>query len=270
MRIHAFDSVAEGRRVHAAQDAAGVWREAVIRDGRFLLTERAIDASRPAKGTPFDPRAIFCAGVNYADHAKEFGSKQQTHPTIFMKNPASATGGGAVRLPRFLRSDAVDYEAELAVIIGRDCRNVAPARALDHVLAYTCANDVSARDWQKERGGGQWCRGKSFDTFCPLGPCLVTPDEIPDPQRLHVRFRLNGETRQSAPTSSMQFQVADLIAFLSGSATLPAGSVILTGTPAGVGMAQTPPRWLRPGDVMEVEIEGIGILRNTVEEESLG
>jgi len=268
MRIHAFSRPADGTLLHAAQDSSGTWREAIIREGRFVLTDRPADVSRPAKGTPYAPRAIFCAGVNYADHAKEFGSKQQAHPTIFMKNPGSATGAGPVLLPRFLRSDAVDYEAELAVIIGRDCRNVTPAQALDYVLAYTCANDVSARDWQKEWGGGQWCRGKSFDTFCPLGPCLVTTDEIPDPQQLQVSFRLNGETKQSAHTSSMQFKVADLIAFLAGSSTLPAGSVILTGTPAGVGMAQKPPRWLQPGDVMEVEISGIGILRNVVEEES--
>ena len=268
MRVYAFSHPSDGQLIHAVQAQDGAWREAIIRDGRFVLTDRAVDASRPAPGSPFVPRAIFCAGVNYADHAKEFGSKQQPYPTIFMKNPASATGPGPVRLPRFLRSDAVDYEAELAVLIGRDCRNVTPAQALDHVLAYTCANDVSARDWQKEWGGGQWCRGKSFDTFCPLGPCLVTPDEIPDPQRLQVSFRLNGETKQSAPTSSMQFSVADLIAFLAASSTLPAGSVILTGTPAGVGMAQQPPRWLRPGDVMEVEISGIGVLRNEVREET--
>lgn len=268
MRVYAFTHPTEGHFIQAAQDPTGQWRAVAIRDGRFTLTHRPVDTRRPAVGAPFMPRAIFCAGVNYADHAKEFGSKQQTHPTIFMKNPASASGSGPVLLPRFLRSDAVDYEAELAVIIGRDCHNVTPAQALDYVLAYTCANDVSARDWQKEWGGGQWCRGKSFDTFCPLGPCLVTPDEIPDPQQLQVSFRLNGETKQSAHTSSMQFKVADLIAFLAASSTLPAGSVILTGTPAGVGMAQQPPRWLKPGDIMEVEISGIGTLRNEVREEA--
>ena len=252
MRVFAFTDPATGQRVAAAQDAAGVWREAIINAGRFALTESVVDHRHPAPGAPFTPRAIFCAGVNYADHAKEFGSQQQTHPTIFMKNPASATGSGTVLLPRFLRSDAVDYEAELAVVIGRDCHNVTSAQALDYVLAYTCANDVSARDWQKEWGGGQWCRGKSFDTFCPLGPCLVTPDEIPDPQELQVSFRLNGTTMQSAATATMQFSVADLIAFLAASSTLPAGSVILTGTPAGVGMAQKPPRWLQALAEMQV------------------
>jgi len=268
MRVFAFSDPTSGQRVSAAQDSQGIWREALIQSARFTLTERIVDHRTPWAGAPITPSAIFCAGVNYADHAKEFGSKQQAHPTIFMKNPASATGSGPVLLPRFLRSDAVDYEAELAVVIGRACHNVTPAQALDYVLAYTCANDVSARDWQKEWGGGQWCRGKSFDTFCPLGPCLVTPDEIPDPQQLQVSFRLNGAPMQSAATATMQFGVADLIAFLAASSTLPAGSVILTGTPAGVGMAQKPPRWLQPGDVMEVEISGLGVLRNVVREEA--
>lgn len=269
MKVFAFTDARTGRRTQAAPQADGGWREVELRDGRFRSTDRVV-----TPGTPLPcvlPTAIFCAGVNYADHAKEFGSHQQPHPTIFMKSPASvAADGQAVRLPRFLRSDKVDYEGELAVVIGRDCRNVTPDEALAYVLGYCCANDVSARDWQKEWGGTQWSRGKSFDTFCPLGPCLVTTDEIPDPQQLRLRFRLNGEVRQDAHTSSMQFGVARLIAFLAGSSTLPAGSVILTGSPAGVGMARTPPSWLRPGDRMEVEIDGIGVLRNPVEEESLG
>jgi 2-keto-4-pentenoate hydratase/2-oxohepta-3-ene-1,7-dioic acid hydratase in catechol pathway len=172
-----------------------------------------------------------------------------------------------VLLPRHLRSDKVDYEGEIAVVVGADIRNATPAEALSKVLGYTCANDVSARDWQKERGGTQWSRGKSFDTFCPLGPCLLTADEVPDPSRLEIRLRLNGETMQEACASEMQFGVGDILSFLSGSSTVPAGSVILTGSPAGVGMARTPPRWLAAGDVMEVEIPGIGILRNPVAEE---
>jgi 2-keto-4-pentenoate hydratase/2-oxohepta-3-ene-1,7-dioic acid hydratase in catechol pathway len=135
------------------------------------------------------------------------------------------------------------------------------------VAAYTCANDVSARDWQKNAGGGQWCRGKTFDTFCPIGPCLVTPDEIPDPQNLKIRTLLNGEAVQDWSTNDMIFTVAQIIEFLSGSTTLPAGTVILTGTPHGVGMASTPPRWLRPGDQVTIEIEKIGSLTNPVAEE---
>jgi 2-keto-4-pentenoate hydratase/2-oxohepta-3-ene-1,7-dioic acid hydratase in catechol pathway len=269
MKVYAFMDTLTGRPVQAIAEPDGTWRQVILRGGRFQATPQAVSPGLPLPCVV--PTAIFCAGVNYADHAKEFGAVQQAHPTIFMKSPASVVGHEAtVRLPRFLRSDKVDYEGELAVVIGRDCRNVTPAQALDHVLGYCCANDVSARDWQKEWSGGQWTRGKSFDTFCPLGPCLVTTDELPDPQSLRLRFRLNGVVRQDAHTSSMQFKVADLIAFLSGSSTLPAGAVILTGSPAGVGMAQVPPSWLRPGDVMEVEIDGIGILRNRVEEEILG
>jgi 2-keto-4-pentenoate hydratase/2-oxohepta-3-ene-1,7-dioic acid hydratase in catechol pathway len=269
MKVYAFMDTLTGRPVQAIAEPDGTWRQVTLRGGRFQTTPQVVSPGLPLPCVV--PTAIFCAGVNYADHAKEFGATQQTHPTIFMKSPASVVGHEtAVRLPRFLRSDKVDYEGELAVVIGRDCRNVTPAQALDHVLGYCCANDVSARDWQKEWSGGQWTRGKSFDTFCPLGPCLVTTDELRDPQSLRLRFRLNGAVRQDAHTSSMQFKVADLIAFLSGSSTLPAGAVILTGSPAGVGMAQVPPSWLRPGDVMEVEIDGIGILRNRVEEEILG
>jgi 2-keto-4-pentenoate hydratase/2-oxohepta-3-ene-1,7-dioic acid hydratase in catechol pathway len=132
------------------------------------------------------------------------------------------------------------------------------------VLGYTCANDVSARDWQKDHGGSQWCRGKTFDTFCPLGPVLVTPDEIPDPAALRIRTTVSGEILQDSPTSDLIFDVPTLIAFLSGSTTLQPGTVILTGTPSGVGMARTPPRWLQPGDVVTVEIDGIGALTNPV------
>jgi 2-keto-4-pentenoate hydratase/2-oxohepta-3-ene-1,7-dioic acid hydratase in catechol pathway len=168
-----------------------------------------------------------------------------------------------------LRSDEVDYECELAVVIGRPCKNVSRQRALDYVLGYTCCNDVSARDWQLKRGGGQWCRGKSFDTFSPLGPCLVTRDELPNPNELAIRTTLNGEVMQDWNTNDMIFDVPTLIEFLSGSTTLPAGTVILTGTPHGVGMVRKPPRWLRAGDVVSIEIEGIGTLTNPVADEQL-
>ena len=172
-----------------------------------------------------------------------------------------------ILLPRHLSSDRVDYECELAVVIGRDCKNVSASKAIDYVAGYTCANDVSVRDWQKNAGGGQWCRGKTFDSFCPLGPYLVTPDEIPDPQNLKIRTLLNGEAVQNWSTNDMIFTVAQIIEFLSGSTTLPAGTVILTGTPHGVGMASTPPRWLQPGDQVTIEIEKIGSLTNPVAEE---
>jgi 2-keto-4-pentenoate hydratase/2-oxohepta-3-ene-1,7-dioic acid hydratase in catechol pathway len=172
--------------------------------------------------------------------------------------------GDPIEIPVTAASDEVDYECELAVVIGTPCKNVKAASALSYVLGYTCGNDVSARDWQLKWGGGQWCRGKTFDTFCPLGPCLVTADEIPDPQTLAIRTILNGETVQDWNTNDMIFSVAQIIEFLSASNTLPPGTVILTGTPHGVGMASKPPRWLKPGDTVTIDIEHIGQLTNLV------
>jgi 2-keto-4-pentenoate hydratase/2-oxohepta-3-ene-1,7-dioic acid hydratase in catechol pathway len=190
---------------------------------------------------------------------------------LFFKNPASVQHPGApIVLPRWLRSSKVDYECELAVVIGRAARNVPREHALDYVLGYTCANDVSARDWQKEGGGGQWCRGKSFDTFCPLGPCLVTRDELANPNALRISTRIGDEVLQDSNTADMIFDVPTLIEFLSGSTTLLPGTVIITGTPQGVGMARNPPRWLKGGDDVTVEIEGIGQLTNPVVEENDG
>jgi 2-keto-4-pentenoate hydratase/2-oxohepta-3-ene-1,7-dioic acid hydratase in catechol pathway len=158
----------------------------------------------------------------------------------------------------------VDYECELAVVIGKLCKNVSKAEALKYVLGYTCANDVSARDWQLKWGGGQWCRGKSFDTFCPLGPCLVTSEDIPNPNSLGIKTYLNGTIMQDWNTNDMIFDVPTLIEFLSGSTTLQPGTVILTGTPHGVGAARQPPVFLQPGDTVTIEIEKIGALTNPV------
>jgi 2-keto-4-pentenoate hydratase/2-oxohepta-3-ene-1,7-dioic acid hydratase in catechol pathway len=268
MRVFRCVESEGGPPVHCRLVAGSAWEE-LRREGlSFHPTGRPVQPLRFL--APIAPSAVFCIGVNYSSHAKEFGHTQQAWPTTFMKSPASVVASGeTVRLPRHLRSDKVDFEAELAVVVGNDFRNATKETALHHVLGYTCANDVSARDWQKEWGGTQWSRGKSFDTFCPLGPCLLTPDEVSDPQALGIRFRLNGETMQSASTAEMQFGVADILTFLSGSSTVPADAVILTGSPAGVGMARTPPRWLRPGDRMEVEIDGIGVLENRVDEEIL-
>jgi 2-keto-4-pentenoate hydratase/2-oxohepta-3-ene-1,7-dioic acid hydratase in catechol pathway len=172
-------------------------------------------------------------------------------------------------LPRKLRSDEVDYECELAVVIGRTCKNVSKADALKYVLGYTCANDVSARDWQGKWGGSQWCRGKTFDTFAPLGPCLVTADEIPNPNQLSIRTILNGQVMQDWNTNDMIFNVPTLIEFLSGSTTLRAGTVILTGTPHGIGAARKPPVFLKHGDTVSIELEKIGTLTNPVIEEKV-
>jgi 2-keto-4-pentenoate hydratase/2-oxohepta-3-ene-1,7-dioic acid hydratase in catechol pathway len=218
---------------------------------------------------PVEPRDILCVGLNYRRHAAESGAAPPEHPVLFMKNTGAVQHPGApIVLPRSLRSDQVDYECELAVVIGTECHNVPRADALSHVLGYTCANDVSARDWQRNGGGGQWCRGKTFATFCPLGPALVTTDEIPDPQSLTIRTRVNGEVLQDWNTGDMIFDVATLIEFLSASTILRAGTVILTGTPHGVGFARTPPVFLQPGDTVAVEIERIGTLTNPVVEEA--
>jgi 2-keto-4-pentenoate hydratase/2-oxohepta-3-ene-1,7-dioic acid hydratase in catechol pathway len=219
---------------------------------------------------PVVPAAIFCIGMNYRRHAEETGGKVPQWPVLFMKNPASVQNpGDPIEIPAALPSEQVDYECELAVVVGRTCKNVPPEKALDYVLGYTCANDVSARDWQLQRSGSQWCRAKSFDTFCPLGPCMVTPDEITNPNSLGIRTILNGERVQDWNTSDMIFDVPRIVAFLSGSTTLLAGTVILTGTPHGVGMARTPQIWLNPGDTVTVEIDGIGALTNPVRIERL-
>jgi 2-keto-4-pentenoate hydratase/2-oxohepta-3-ene-1,7-dioic acid hydratase in catechol pathway len=170
--------------------------------------------------------------------------------------------GEPIVLPR--SSDKIDYEGELAVVIGRNAKDLTPAEALDCVLGYTIAIDVSARDWQAKLGGGQFCHAKSFDTFCPLGPFLVDPTECPQPDKLRLTTRINGEVRQDSTTADMVFDVATLISFLSTDRTLPAGTVILTGTPEGVGFARQPPLWLQDGDTVQVSIEGLGTLSHPV------
>jgi 2-keto-4-pentenoate hydratase/2-oxohepta-3-ene-1,7-dioic acid hydratase in catechol pathway len=218
---------------------------------------------------PVEPKAILCIGLNYKQHAAESGAKAPEIPILFVKGINTLQNpGDPIQIPTALPSDEVDYECELAVVIGKACKNVKRENALDYVLGYTCANDVSARDWQIKKGGGQWSRGKFFDTFCPLGPCLVTTDEIPNPNALAIKTVLSGETVQDWNTNDMIFDVPTLIEFLSGSTTLPPGTVILTGTPHGVGMAAKPPRWLKPGDSVTIEIEGIGQLTNPVELEA--
>lgn len=235
--------------------------------GQYLATDEPADVAKVL--APVAPTGIFCIGLNYRAHAGETNAKIPERPILFMKGVnAVQNPEDAILLPTFLASGQVDYECELAVIIGRACKNARRAEALDYVLGYTCGNDVSARDWQIQWGGSQWCRGKTFDTFVPLGPCMVTREEIPNPNALPIRTILNGETVQDSNTSDMIFDVPALIEFLSGSTTLPAGTVILTGTPSGVGMARKPPVWLKPGDEVIVEIEGIGKLRNPVAAEA--
>jgi 2-keto-4-pentenoate hydratase/2-oxohepta-3-ene-1,7-dioic acid hydratase in catechol pathway len=214
---------------------------------------------------PINPVAIYCIGLNYRRHAEETGAKIPERPILFMKAPSTVQNpSDPIEIPARLASHEVDYECELAIVIGKKCKNVSRENALEHVLGYTCANDVSARDWQIKWGGSQWCRGKTFDTFAPLGPCLVTVDEIPDPNNLGIRTILNGRAVQDWNTGDMIFDVPAIIEFLSGSTTLLPGTVILTGTPHGVGMASNPPVWLKPGDSVTIDIDGIGSLTNPV------
>ena len=229
------------------------------------LTDTGEPAAVAKLLAPIEPRDIICIGLNYRKHAAEGNQPIPEWPVVFMKNSGTLQHpDDPIVLPRQLKSDAVDYECELAVVIARECQNVSRADALDYVLGYTCANDVSARDWQMKYGGSQWCRGKTFATFCPLGPCLTTVDEIPDPNSLGIRTVLNGQTMQDWNTNDMIFDVPTLIEFLSGSTRLAAGTVILTGTPHGVGGARNPPVYLQPGDTVTIEIDGIGKLTNPV------
>ena len=214
---------------------------------------------------PVAPTNILCIGLNYRRHAAEGNVPVPERPVLFMKATTTVQNpGDPIILPRHLRSDEVDYECELAVVIGRRCKNVKREDALDYVLGYTCANDVSARDWQIKWGGSQWCRGKTFDTFAPLGPCLVLKDEIPDPATLKIRTILNGEVMQDWRCDDFIFDIPSIIAFLSGSTTLLPGTVILTGTPHGVGFARKPPVFLKPGDSVTIEVDKIGALTNPV------
>jgi len=251
----------------AAQQPDGSARE-ISGDlyGRYQVTDKTADVRKLL--APVAPTGILCIGLNYRRHAAEGNAPIPKWPVLFMKIISTVQNpGDPILLPRHLKSSEVDYECELAVVIGKPCKNVSRDKALDYVLGYTCANDVSARDWQKEMGGSQWCRGKTFDTFCPLGPCLVTPDEIPNPNALAIKTILNGEVMQDWNTEDMIFDVPALIEFLSGSTLLLPGMVILTGTPHGVGMARKPPVFLRSGDQITIEIEKIGALKNPVLDE---
>jgi 2-keto-4-pentenoate hydratase/2-oxohepta-3-ene-1,7-dioic acid hydratase in catechol pathway len=266
--IRYLDSSSGAILYGAEQPDASVLRVAGDIFGEFTVArERAAVAKLLA---PVSPLQILCIGLNYRQHAVETGARIPERPILFFKSLNSVQNPlDPIEIPRRLGSSEVDYECELAVVIGRAGKNIPRSRALQHVLGYTCANDVSARDHQLRLGGGQWSRGKSFDTFAPLGPRLVTADEIPDPQQLRIRTHLNGETVQDSNTADMIFDIPALIEYLSGSTTLLPGTVILTGTPQGVGMARKPsPRWLAAGDTVSIEIEGIGTLTNPVVHES--
>jgi 2-keto-4-pentenoate hydratase/2-oxohepta-3-ene-1,7-dioic acid hydratase in catechol pathway len=208
--------------------------------------------------------------LNYVEHARESAEargrefKQHQHPVFFTKATHAINGPGAAIPFDAAVSEQIDFEAELAVIIGRGGKNISSVKALDHVFGYTCLNDVSARDLQTQHS--QFFKGKSLDGACPIGPWIVTADELPDPQQLNITCRVNGVTKQDSNTRYMIFNIPTVIEILSRGMTLDAGDIIATGTPSGVGFARKPPEFLKPGDVVEVEIEGIGILRNRIGE----
>ncbi|MFL5754788.1 MAG: fumarylacetoacetate hydrolase family protein [Chloroflexota bacterium] len=256
-----MDAFVAANDAERARLAAAATAERIDSTGR-PLADLALIAPVPRPGK------VVAIGRNYREHAMEEGADVPTAPLIFAKWPSSVIGpGDEIRWDPEL-TGKVDYEAELAVVIGRRARGIDEADALNVVLGYTCLNDVSARDIQF--GDGQWVRGKSLDTFCPMGPVLVTPDEIPDPQDLAISCSVGAERLQDARTSQMFFGVAAIISYCSRSFTLEPGDVIATGTPAGVGAFRDPPRFLADGDVVTVEIEGIGRLVNTCRVETAG
>lgn len=208
-----------------------------------------------------NPHKIICVGRNYAEHAAEMGSEVKEIPVIFNKfTDAIADPGASIALPSI--SNAVDYEAELVVVMGREGRHIPEEKALEHIFGFCCGNDISARDWQKGRPGGQWLLGKSFDDFAPLGPWIVTRDQV-DHRALDITLQLNGKEMQAANTSQLIFDVPYLIAHLSKFCTLKPGDLLFTGTPAGVGAGRVPPVYLKSGDITSVEIKGLGTLTNS-------
>ncbi len=247
-----IEFLAAGEAMHSrvAQTAAGI------------ASEHVLDMEAVRVGPPVPhPDKILCIGINYKDHIEETNSETPEHPVVFSKHSNTIIGpDDPIHLPTI--SKAVDYEAEFAVVMGRTARNVSQSEALDYVGGYTALNDVSARDFQHRTS--QWVMGKSFDTFAPIGPVLVTADDIPDPHTLDIVLRLNGEEMQSSNTRQLLFNVNDLIADISSVMTLEPGDIISTGTPGGVGFARDPQVLLKPGDMVEIEIQGIGILRNPV------
>ncbi len=263
MRIIRYEN-SNGNVQHAAEQPDGSHlRIEGTPLGAFQVTrEKAVVRKILA---PVAPPMIWCIGQNYRRHIQEVGMEVPEYPVVFAKGVnAVQASGEPIRLPERAKSSEVDYEAELVAIIGKDCRNVTKEHALDYIAGFTCGNDVSARDWQLKKGGSQWSRGKSFDTFAPLGPCLVTTDEIGDPGALRIQTTLNGRVVQDSNTRDMIYDVRALIEFVSQSTTLLPGTAIFTGTPEGVGMGRKPPLWLKDGDEVSVTIEKIGTLTNRV------
>jgi 2-keto-4-pentenoate hydratase/2-oxohepta-3-ene-1,7-dioic acid hydratase in catechol pathway len=264
--------------LHATDSSVSSSVRGLLEDGTELLKEaaemaaRATPAKHPVASTRLlppipDPHKIICIGLNYRDHAAESGTPIPKDPVLFSKYATALIGSGdPIVLPAV--SQEVDYEAELVIVIGKKGRHLTKEQALGHIAGYTIGHDVSARDWQLKKDGKQWMVGKTFDTFAPLGPELVTADEVGDPHSLGIRLRLNGQTMQDSSTKQMIFSVAELVSYLSTVFTLQPGDLVYTGTPPGVGMARKPPVFLKGGDVVEIEIDKLGVLRNPVVQEA--
>jgi len=259
-----------GGKVHLGRQLDAGAHTALRIDGDLLGSWRVTDEQLKIDKllAPLVPTDILCIGLNYREHAAEGGFSLPQNPMLFIKAGNTLNNPfDPIPIPR--RSSEIDYECELAFVIGKTAKHVSREKALEYVLGYTAANDVSSRDWQREAklGGGQFARGKSFDGFCPLGPALVTPDEIPNPNQLRIRTLLNGKVMQDSSTADMIFDVPALIESLSSTMTLRPGDIVLTGTPQGVGAARKPPIWMRPGDTVIVEVEKIGSLENPITRE---
>lgn len=243
-----------------ARSALSLGRK-LLREGRARTMVVPLAKVRLLAPIPRPPKNIFCVGRNYAEHARERGHEVPAAPMFFTKPPTCVVGPDAPVICHPV-TQALDYEVELAVVIGRRGRDIPAERAHDYVFGYTILNDITARDLQDRHV--QWFKGKSLDTFAPMGPVIVHRSAIADPQNLRLRLRVNGQIRQDASTGGMILPVAQLIAALSAGMTLESGDIVATGTPEGVAAGRTPPPWLKPGDIVEAEIESIGILRNPV------
>jgi 2-keto-4-pentenoate hydratase/2-oxohepta-3-ene-1,7-dioic acid hydratase in catechol pathway len=251
------------RDVSAAGDALKIMSDPAAREQAATAAATAAPVAGAALQAPFAPRALICIGLNYMDHVRETNSTAPTRPVIFGKFANALAGPGDTIAWYPDASAEVDYEAELGVVIGKPASRVSKEDALSYVGGYTCVNDISARDVQLSDSGKQWILGKTFDGFCPIGPALVTADEIADPQALEIKCILNGQTVQHSNTREMIFDIATLISHLSRFMTLMPGDLIATGTPFGVGMSRTPKLWLKDGDTVTIEIESVGALTNT-------
>jgi len=261
-------------KIHRIQTSSGAVRWACSDNSKdFYLLNGSMESFTKTREVvapkkilpPVVPPAIYIIGYNYAKNVEQARAEAGPYPVVVMKAASTVIATGeSIHLPATATSEQIDYEGELAIVIGKRAKDVPTESASEYILGYTIANDVTARDWQNRGAGGQWVRAKNFDTFCPLGPAIVTADSLNLVNGLRIRTWLNKELRQEDTTASMLFTIEQLVAHLSKSNTLLPGTVILTGTPAGTGKQQDPPAYLKSGDSISIEIDGIGVLKNTV------